>query len=181
MSFQGVAQIFQLNTSVAAFHRLVAAKDTPDHRRKLHESRQRMLQIVKDTTAQLKSLTQSDEIHHHHVNQSWKEVVYMYGEIALNEALIEEREQDMKEIQFQIKETNEIFKDLAVLVHDQGIVFEEVNTNLDSASVATTEADSQLAKAWIEKGKCFTFCLVLKVLVFLCNDPWFSSALSEGF
>ncbi|XP_062105279.1 syntaxin-22-like [Humulus lupulus] len=255
MSFQDVAQhqvpsqgvaaaIFQLNTSVAAFRRLVeavgTAKDTPGHRRKLHDSRQRILQIVKDTTAQLKSLTQSDKLHHHHfsaVSKSKKledaklasdfktvlqefqnvqnlasqressytptsssfettitestadpqssrqpflqehqrqEEVYMYSEIALNEALIEEREQDMKEIQFQIKETNEIFKDLAVLVHDQGIVIEEVNTNLDSASVATSEANTQLAKASKSiKSMCSCFrwwmlvVLVLALVIFL--------------
>ncbi|KAF4385643.1 hypothetical protein F8388_010199 [Cannabis sativa] len=245
---QGVAAaIFQLNTSVATFRRLVdavgTAKDTPDHRRKLHESRQRILQIVKVTTAQLKSLTQSDKTHHHHFSATSKikkiedvklakdfktvlqefqnvqnlasqressytptslspssfettipestedpqsshqpflqehqrqEVVVMYNDIVLNEALIEEREQDMKEIQFQIKETNEIFKDLAVLVHDQGIVIEEVNTNLDSASIATTEANSQLAKASKSIKSLCSWCrwwmvvvLVLVLVIFL--------------
>lgn len=41
-------------------------------------------------------------------------------EILLNEAIIEEREQGIQEIQHQILEVNEIFKDLAVLVHGQG-------------------------------------------------------------
>lgn len=44
------------------------------------------------------------------------------NEIAFNEAIIEEREQGIKEIQQQISEVNEIFKDLAVLVHEQGVV-----------------------------------------------------------
>jgi syntaxin 7 len=42
------------------------------------------------------------------------------NEIVFNEAVIEERDQGIKEIQDQISEVNEIFKDLAVLVHDQG-------------------------------------------------------------
>lgn len=42
------------------------------------------------------------------------------NEIAFNEAVIEEREQGIHEIQQQIGEVNEIFKDLAVLVHEQG-------------------------------------------------------------
>lgn len=42
------------------------------------------------------------------------------NEIAFNEAIIEEREQGIQEIQEQIGEVNEIFKDLAVLVHEQG-------------------------------------------------------------
>lgn len=47
-------------------------------------------------------------------------------EIAFNEALIEEREQGIKEIQHQISEVNEIFKDLAVLVHEQGVMIGKV-------------------------------------------------------
>lgn len=44
----------------------------------------------------------------------------MENEIVFNEAIIEEREQGIKEIQRQIGEVNEIFKDLAVLVREQG-------------------------------------------------------------
>lgn len=44
----------------------------------------------------------------------------MDNEISFNEAIIEEREQGINEIQQQIGEVNEIFKDLAVLVHEQG-------------------------------------------------------------
>ena len=44
------------------------------------------------------------------------------NEIIFNEAIIEEREQGIQEIQQQIDQVNEIFKDLAVLVHDQGVV-----------------------------------------------------------
>jgi len=45
--------------------------------------------------------------------------VLLDNEISFNEAIIEEREQGIKEIQEQIGEVNEIFKDLAVLVHEQ--------------------------------------------------------------
>lgn len=49
-----------------------------------------------------------------------QEVLLLDNEIAFNEAIIEEREQGIQEIQQQIGEVNEIFKDLAVLVHEQG-------------------------------------------------------------
>lgn len=49
-----------------------------------------------------------------------QEVLLLDNEIAFNEAIIEEREQGINEIQQQIGEVNEIFKDLAVLVHEQG-------------------------------------------------------------
>jgi Syntaxin len=51
-----------------------------------------------------------------------QEVLLLDNEIAFNEAIIEERDQGMQEIQNQIGEVNEIFKDLAVLVHEQGAV-----------------------------------------------------------
>ncbi|RWW13991.1 hypothetical protein BHE74_00052257 [Ensete ventricosum] len=54
-----------------------------------------------------------------------QEVVLLDNEIVFNEAIIEEREQGIQEIQQQIGEVNEIFKDLAVLVHDQGAVIGE--------------------------------------------------------
>ncbi|XWS65068.1 hypothetical protein CRYUN_Cryun05aG0059200 [Craigia yunnanensis] len=49
-----------------------------------------------------------------------QEVVLLDNEITFNEAIIEERDQGIKEIQQQISEVNEIFKDLADLVHEQG-------------------------------------------------------------
>jgi len=49
-----------------------------------------------------------------------QELVFLDNEIVFNEAIIEERDQGIQEIQHQIIEVNEIFKDLAVLVHDQG-------------------------------------------------------------
>lgn len=49
-----------------------------------------------------------------------QELVFLDNEIVFNEAIIEERDQGIQEIQHQITEVNEIFKDLAVLVHDQG-------------------------------------------------------------
>lgn len=45
----------------------------------------------------------------------------MGNDIAFNEAIIEERDQGIQEIQDQIGEANEIFKDLAVLVHEQSV------------------------------------------------------------
>lgn len=49
-----------------------------------------------------------------------QDVLLLDNEIAFNEAVIEEREQGIQEIQHQIGEVNEIFKDLAILVHEQG-------------------------------------------------------------
>lgn len=57
------------------------------------------------------------------VNEKFRqELVLLDNEIAFNESIIDEREQGIRDIQEQIGEANEIFKDLAVLVHDQGLL-----------------------------------------------------------
>lgn len=50
-----------------------------------------------------------------------QQVLELDNEIIHNEAIIEEREQGIQEIQNQIGEVNQIFKDLAGLVDHQGI------------------------------------------------------------
>ncbi|KAI5651024.1 hypothetical protein M9H77_37029 [Catharanthus roseus] len=215
---QGVAAgIFQINTAVSGFRRLVDAigtsKDTPDHRQKLHATRQRILQLVKETSAKLKSVSQSDRGANANQNkriedaklardfqttlqefqkvqqlaseresmfspsappsssgtvsdsgehsapseqqenepflmeQKRQEVFLLGNEIAFNEAIIEEREQGIKDIQDQIGEASEIFKDLAVLVHEQGVVIDDIHSNIEASSAATTQARVQLSKA----------------------------------
>ncbi|KAH9791501.1 Syntaxin-22 [Citrus sinensis] len=189
------AGIFQINTAVAAFRRLVDAigtsKDTLDHRQKLHNTRQRILQLVKDTSAKLKSVSESDR--DTDVNQNKKvedaklardfqtvlqefqkiqqlaserestyspsvppssappsttqELFLLDNEIAFNEAIIEEREHGLREIEEQIGQANEIFKDLAVLVHEQGVVIDDISSNIESSAATTTHARVQLAKA----------------------------------
>ncbi|XP_071721662.1 syntaxin-22-like [Rutidosis leptorrhynchoides] len=208
------AGIFKINTAVSAFRRLVdavgTAKDTPDHRQKLHNTRQRILQLVKETSAKLKALSESD--HQSNVNPNKKvedaklardfqatlqefqnaqqlssqrestyspvlppqtipesggeqseptmeeekkplvmeqrlEILLLDNEISFNEAMIEEREHGIREIEQQIGEANEIFKDLAVLVHEQGVTIDDIHSNIDNSAAATSQAKVMLAKA----------------------------------
>ncbi|RVX06908.1 Syntaxin-21 [Vitis vinifera] len=80
-------------------------------------------------------------------NTCRQEVLFLGNEIAFNEAIIEEREQGIKEIQDQIGQANEIFRDLAVLVHEQGVVIDDIHSNIEASSAATTQATAQLSKA----------------------------------
>ncbi|KAK8587726.1 hypothetical protein V6N13_086706 [Hibiscus sabdariffa] len=233
------AAIFQINTAVAAFRRLVdaigTARDTPDHRLKLHNSRQRILQLVKETSVKLKALSESD--HDPTVKPSKKigdaklardfqstlqefqkvqqlaserestyspaapppslpptsssssgyndsqeqrqqqpflmeqrrqEVLLLDNEISFNEAIIDEREQGIREVEEQIEQVNDIFKDLAVLVHDQGVVIDDISSNIESSSSATTQAKVQLAKASKSVKSRTSWCWwVLGILVVL--------------
>ncbi|XP_051119683.1 syntaxin-22-like [Andrographis paniculata] len=230
---QAVASgIFQINTAVSTFQRLVntlgTPKDTPELREKLHKTRLHIGQLVKDTSAKLKQASESD--HRGEVSASKKitdaklakdfqavlkefqkaqrlaaeretaygpvaqaasgyspgdmerngdknpeqqallmetkrqEVLLLDNEIAFNEAIIEEREQGIQEIQQQIGEVNEIFKDLAVLVHEQGTMIDDIGSNIEGSHAATAQAKSQLVKASkTQKSNSSLACLLLVI------------------
>ncbi|CAN8325013.1 unnamed protein product [Cochlearia groenlandica] len=72
---QAVASgVFQINTSVSTFQRLVntlgTPKDTPELRDKLHKTRLQIGQLVKDTSARLKEASETD--HQRDVNPKKK-------------------------------------------------------------------------------------------------------------
>ncbi|XP_009596738.1 syntaxin-22-like [Nicotiana tomentosiformis] len=212
-----VAYVFQINTSVATFQRLVnilgSPKDTLQFRHKLHGTRQKIGELIKETSAELKQAIESDQ--HSQSSATRKiangklakdfqsvvkkfqkaqqlaaqreaaytpfisqetnpcrsqelqisssarpesssvilleckrqELVHLEHEILLNEAIIEEREQGIMEIQQQIGEVNEMFKDMALLVHDQGIMLDDISSNIQSSHDATARAAQQLTKA----------------------------------
>ncbi|XP_074270273.1 syntaxin-22-like [Silene latifolia] len=233
---QAVASgIFQINTAVSTFQRLVntlgTPKDTPQLREKLHKTRLYIGQLVKDTSAKLKQASETD--HNANVSASRKiadakltkdyqavlkefqkaqrlaaerettyppfvpqavlpssytaseidattdnsqeqravlvearrqEVLLLDNEIVFNETIIEEREQGIQEIQNQIGEVNEIFKDLAVLVHDQGVVIDDIGSNVENAHAATAQGRSQLAQASkTQKSNSSLTCLLLVI------------------
>ncbi|KAG4927472.1 hypothetical protein JHK85_053958 [Glycine max] len=132
------AGIFQINTAVAAFRRLVdgvgTVKDTPEHRQKLSGSGEESVGIDVESQPFIRE-------------QKRQEILLLDNEISFNEAMIEEREQGIREVEEQIEQANEIFKDLAVLVHDQGVVIDDIHSNIDASAGATTQARVQLAKA----------------------------------
>lgn len=233
---QAVASgVFQINTAVSTFQRLVntlgTPKDTPELRERLHKTRQHIGQLVKDTSAKLKAASETDQ--HTEVSANKKiadaklakdfqavlkefqkaqrlaaeretaytpfipqavlpssyiaselglspdktqeqqalliesrrqEVLQLENEVVFNEAIIEEREQGIQEIQQQIGEVNEIFKDLAVLVHEQGVMIDDIDSNIESSYSATVQAKSQLAKASkSQKSNSSLTCLLLVI------------------
>ncbi|KAL7213882.1 hypothetical protein ACSBR1_026333 [Camellia fascicularis] len=215
---QGVAAgVFQINTALASFQRLLHSLGTPKDtlllRQKLHKTRYHIGQLVKETSIKLKQATETDQrtevgaskkiadaklakdfqavLREFHkaqrlaaerettyapfvpkevlpsnngnelkidsaksheqlallVQSKRQEVAMLENDIVFNEAIIEEREQGIEEIQQQIGEVNEIFKDLAVLVHEQGVMIDDISSNIESSHAGTAQATCQLAKA----------------------------------
>ncbi|KAJ0609710.1 putative target SNARE coiled-coil domain, syntaxin domain, syntaxin/epimorphin [Helianthus annuus] len=228
--------IFQINTAINTFQRLVntlgTPKDTPELREKLHKTRLHIGQLVKDTSDKLKKASEID--HRAEVSASKKitdaklakdfqavlkefqkaqrlsaeretayspsvpqaihssrneasetdassgrspeqqallvesrrqEVLLLDNEIAFNEAIIEERDQGIQEIQNQIGEVNEIFKDLAVLVHEQGTMIDDIGSNIENSHAATAQGKSHLAKASkAQRSNSSMTCLLLVIV-----------------
>uniref|UniRef100_A0A0D6R814 t-SNARE coiled-coil homology domain-containing protein n=1 Tax=Araucaria cunninghamii TaxID=56994 RepID=A0A0D6R814_ARACU len=98
--------------------------------------------------------------------QKRQEFFRLDSEVVFNEAIIEEREQGIKEIQEQIYEVNEIFRDLAVLVNEQGVVIDDIGSNIESSHSATVQAKSSLAQASKSQKsrKCMSCWLPLVIL-----------------
>lgn len=69
----------------------------------------------------------------------------MDNEISFNEAIIEEREQGIRDVEEQIGQANEIFKDLAVLVHEQGVVIGKMPTHISRTTFIAIHGDFALS------------------------------------
>jgi syntaxin 7 len=67
-------------------------------------------------------------------SQRVQELVHLEKEVTLNEALVAEREQAICKIHQEITEINEIFRDLARLVHGQHEAMEVLECNLGAVS-----------------------------------------------
>ncbi|MCL7040378.1 hypothetical protein MKW94_009690 [Papaver nudicaule] len=204
---QAVASgIFQINTVVSHFRRLVNAvgtiKDTPEHRQKLHNTRQRIGQLVKETSSKLKAPSDSDHssgvnpnktiedakiardfqaalqdyqqiqqlaaeresaydpyvslsslptrfesecflVTHVYVSQ----VLMLENEVSNMEAVTDERDQGLRDVQSDIAEQLEIFRDVFVYLHNQGGASDDIASHLDSTVAVTSNSKTHLYRA----------------------------------
>jgi len=72
-----------------------------------------------------------------------------------------ERERAVKQIEADIMDVNQIFKDLAAMVHDQGDMVESIEANVEESSTRITEGTQQLLEAerWQRKARKKKFIL----------------------
>ncbi|XP_022237088.1 syntaxin-12-like isoform X2 [Limulus polyphemus] len=69
------------------------------------------------------------------------------SELEVEQALLEEREQRIREIESDMLDVNQIFRDLASMVHEQGEVINTIADNIDNTCYNVEEGASQLQKA----------------------------------
>ena len=79
--------------------------------------------------------------------QKRQQVHALESEIEFNEAMIAEREEGIKDIESSIAQVNEIFKDLSLMVKEQGQTLDTIEGNISSVVTHTDGANDELKGA----------------------------------
>ncbi|THF98814.1 hypothetical protein TEA_001746 [Camellia sinensis var. sinensis] len=150
-----------------------------------HKTRYHIGQLVKEASIKLKQPTETNQ--HIEVSASKK---IADAKLAKDfQAVLREfqkglkREQGIEEIQQQIGEVNEIFKDLAVLVHEQGVMIDDISSNIESSHAGTARATCHfIYSAWHNPSKTLTLiCRVLLRITFLKDNAYLRILLGITF
>lgn len=92
--------------------------------------------------------------------------VQLQTETELSLDLIKEREAAIRNLESDILDVNEIFKDLALMVHEQGDMIDSIEANVDSAAGNVETANVQLEKARnYQKASRKKMCCLLVLLL----------------
>eukprot|EP01104_Vermistella_antarctica_P001622 TRINITY_DN116_c0_g1_i1.p2 TRINITY_DN116_c0_g1~~TRINITY_DN116_c0_g1_i1.p2 ORF type:complete len:170 (+),score=43.28 TRINITY_DN116_c0_g1_i1:490-999(+) len=88
-------------------------------------------------------------------------------EREFNEALIQEREDGIREIEAAMNEVNEIFRDLGTLVLDQGQMIDNIESHIDTAVEKTGAGVAELRQAEKTQRSARTkmCCIALIVII----------------
>lgn len=80
--------------------------------------------------------------------------------------LVAEREEALRKLESDIVDVNQIFKDLGMLVHEQGEVIDSIEANVESAGVNVEEGTEQLRQAKDYQTKARKKkCIIITVLI----------------
>lgn len=82
--------------------------------------------------------------------------------------LMVEREESLRKLERDIVDVNQIFKDLGMMVHEQGEVIDSIEANVESASVNVEEGTEQLRQAKDYQSKSRKKkCIIITILVII--------------
>ncbi|CAL8295696.1 unnamed protein product [Merluccius merluccius] len=112
--------------------------------------------------------------------EDWAQTTMQTEEAAITEddlELIKERETNIRQLESDILDVNQIFKDLAVMIHDQGDMIDSIEANVESAEVHVERGGEQLQRAAYYQQKsrkkmCILALVMSVVLVILGVIIW---------
>lgn len=80
--------------------------------------------------------------------------------------LIEERESTIRQLESDIMDINEIFKDLGLMIHEQGDVIDSIEANVETAEVHVQQGTQQLSRAAdYQRRSRKKMCILILVLL----------------
>ncbi|XP_068603177.1 syntaxin-12 isoform X2 [Brachionichthys hirsutus] len=112
--------------------------------------------------------------------EDWGQVSTQADEMAITEEdldLIKDRETNIRQLESDIMDVNQIFKDLAVMIHDQGEMIDSIEANVEHAEVHVERGTEQLHRAAVYQQKsrkkmCILVMVGSVVLVILGIIIW---------
>ncbi|CAG2058715.1 unnamed protein product, partial [Timema podura] len=86
----------------------------------------------------------------------------------MNLQLLEEQEQGIRQLESDISDVNQIFKELGAMVHEQGEVIDSIEAHVEKTEVFVSEGNTQLRQAsTYQMGRRHNFCAVVHYRVLL--------------
>ncbi|EPQ13241.1 Nuclear inhibitor of protein phosphatase 1 [Myotis brandtii] len=101
-------------------------------------------------------------------HEEWNQMQSQEDEVAITEQdleLIKERETAIRQLEADILDVNQIFKDLAMMIHDQGDLIDSIEANVESSEVHVERATDQLQRAaYYQRKSRKKICILVLVL-----------------
>ncbi|KAJ4919274.1 hypothetical protein JOQ06_022234 [Pogonophryne albipinna] len=112
--------------------------------------------------------------------EDWGQMTTQTEEAPITEEdleLIKDRETNIRQLESDILDVNQIFKDLAVMIHDQGEMIDSIEANVENAEVHVERGTEQLQRAVYYQQKsrkrmCIIAMVCSIVLVILAIIIW---------
>eukprot|EP00052_Salpingoeca_macrocollata_P013770 m.107552 g.107552 ORF g.107552 m.107552 type:complete len:919 (+) comp19050_c3_seq2:718-3474(+) len=86
-------------------------------------------------------------------------------QVDFNDAMIQEREEGIRELEATMQEVNEIYRDLATLVHEQGSMIDNIEANMTSTQSYTESGRENVQKASHYQKKARNKMCILLIVV----------------
>lgn len=94
-----------------------------------------------------------------------QQLLQLENEREFNDALIHDREMGIKQIESAVVEVNEIFTDLANLVHEQGFMIDNIESNIESTAVQTSAGVKELQAASKHQRSARSKLCILAIII----------------
>ncbi|XP_046861012.1 syntaxin-7-like isoform X2 [Xenia sp. Carnegie-2017] len=99
-------------------------------------------------------------------DQGQSTTIQVQQEDEINVELLEERERAVRQLESDIMDVNEIFRDLGTMIHEQGEMIDNIEDHVVTAGTHVEEANTQLQKASeYQKASRKKMCCLLVILL----------------